>query len=190
MWALMTSVGVGLVITAALSGASGPPPTLADLRQAMRAALVAAQRAPLADGDLRGVDGCYPAEAGRGVEWLCMADLKGRDGQFRLQPLPLTRASGDWQIVRNAMTASPACPTGAEAARLLAPKMGTVQVTSKPDSGLFSDQRGLSRDKPGPLRLMCTWGVRRPGGGEATATGYLRYTNDAYVLEELETMGW
>lgn len=180
----------GVAITSVMAAAVGPAPTVGEVRAAVRAALAAAQQSTSADDLWRGMDGCYPAEAGRGVEWLCLADLKGRDGQFRLQPLPLRRASGSWQIVRDAMTASPACPAGSDAARLLEPKMGAVKVTSEPDSGTFSDQRGLSRDKPGRLRLMCTWMVRRPGGGEATAIGYLRHGNAAYVLEELETMGW
>lgn len=135
---------------------------------------------------VREVVGCYPGAGDDKGRFLCLVNMNGPDGTFSVQPLALERrGAADWQALPPSSVPTPSCPSRAVAEPLFQQRMGAAaKVTDAPDEedGLFTDERGMARDKKGPMRLMCTYGVTR-NGNESTVVAYFTYKSGKYGLD-------
>lgn len=135
---------------------------------------------------MREMLGCYPGAGDDAGRFLCLVNVSGDDGTFTVQPIGFEqKGAAGWQAVPPSMVPTPACPSKALAEPLFQQRMGSsAKVTDAPnaDDGLFSDERGLTREKKGPMRLMCTYDVTR-GGAASTVVAYFTYRNGRYGLD-------
>lgn len=133
---------------------------------------------------VREVFGCYPMKDHPRSDRLCLIDLDDSTGEFRVQQLPFQKNASGWKLLNPRESYSLDCPTAVEALPLFREAMHDDKVVVKdvPDEGTVTDERGMSRDKKGPLRLMCTYGLEGRSG-EYTVIGYFRFENDSYKLD-------
>lgn len=134
---------------------------------------------------IREVTGCYPGAGDDAGRFLCLVSVTGPGGEAGVQPIALERqASAGWKAVPS-MVPTPACPSKAVAEPLFQQRMGaSAKVTDAPnaDDGVFTDERGLSRDRKGPMRLMCAFEVTGRLG-PSTVVAYFTYKNGKYGLD-------
>jgi hypothetical protein len=137
------------------------------------------------------VHGCVPVFDRPATDFLCVVDWHTPvDGGEDIQEmaLPFRRKAGKWEPI-DAAFLSPACPSLKEAQQLLRAfkKNDSLKVTGEIDEGqgLFSAERGMMRDKKGPLRIMCRFEVESKIG-DRLALSYFWYENGKYRLDEVE----
>lgn len=138
------------------------------------------------------VHGCVPAFERPATDFLCVLDFftPAFEGEEATEtPIPFRHKNGTWSMVIDEGFDSPACPSLKEAERLLRAfkKNDTLEVTGEIDDGqgLFSAERGMMRDKKGPLRIMCRFEVESRIS-ERLAISYFWYENGKYRLDEVE----
>ena len=138
------------------------------------------------------VHGCVPAFERAANEFLCVLDFfsptyGGEEAPET--PIPFRHQNGTWSMVTDSGFDSPACPSPKEAERLLRAfkKNDSLKVKDDIDDGqgLFSAERGMMRDKKGPLRIMCRYDVESQIS-ERMAITYFWYENGKYRLDEVE----
>jgi hypothetical protein len=139
------------------------------------------------------VHGCVPAFDRPATDFLCVLDwlppVQGREEAKEI-PVLFRFKGGTWSVIEEADgIPSPACPSLQEAQQLLRvfKKNDSLKVTGEIDDGegTFSAERGLSRDRKAPLRIMCRFELESKIG-ERTAISYFWYENGKYRLDEVE----
>jgi len=166
-------------------------PADAAIRKAIVDVVARLARKPEVPLTVRQILGCYPGAGDNKGQFLCLVDMNGPDGEFRVQTLPLERMGADaWQVMPPTVVPTPACPSKAVAEPLFQKKMGSAaRVTDAPNEndGTFTDERGKFRDKKGPMRLMCTYEITRSMGA-ATVVAYFTFKDGKYGLDgDVET---
>ena len=138
------------------------------------------------------VHGCVPAFERPATDFLCVLDFytPAFEGEEATEtPIPFRHQNGTWSVVLNSGIDDPACPSLKEAERLLRAfkKNDNLKVTGEIDDGqgLFAAERGMMRDKKGPLRIMCRYDVESQIS-ERLAISYFWYENGKYRLDEVE----
>lgn len=176
---------LALAIPALAYADSREAPSLGEVKQAIQRAV--RDRGKDAGGiEVRTVHGCYPVYASKTAELICLVDMNSPDGSFQTEQL-VFRKGKSWEVLiddESSDSRSPACPNKRLAEPLLRESLRDSQLIVAPsdESGTFSDERGLNRDKSGPLRLMCTYSVKGKLG-EQTVVGYFQYLDGKYVLD-------
>jgi hypothetical protein len=139
------------------------------------------------------VHGCVPAFGRPATDFLCVLDwhspAQGVEDAKEI-PVPFRHKDGTWTVLEDFDgLPAPACPSLKEAQQLLrtSKKNDSLVVTGEIDDGegLFSAERGMMRDKKGPLRIMCRYEVESKIS-ERMAISYFWYENGKYRLDEVE----
>lgn len=168
---------LGLMIASG-AGASAPDvPVAAQIRQALAAAAAGvAKPAPEVDA----VDGCFPGVGER--DW-AVCSVRLRDAPRGVE-MAFHRAPEGWWEYADRSDLYPACPEGAAADALLRTVVHfpNLEVNDFPSEGILTDQRGLLRDRKGPLRLGCTYGVSSDRG-DYTVLAYFSYIDGRYEID-------
>lgn len=160
-------------------------PSDADVRTAVADLVATLANKPPRPIVVREIAGCYPGAGDDKGHFLCLAIMNAPDGAVGVQPLALQRVGATWKAAPPSVVPTPACPSKAIAEPLFQQRMGSsARVTDAPndDDGLFTDERGISRDRKGPMRLMCTYEVTR-SLGPSTIVAYFTYRNGKYGLD-------
>lgn len=153
----------------------------------IRAALQSAKEKNFERVKVRSVVGCYPIAGRAPDERLCAIDMTSRKGGTVVEELVFKKTEKEWTFVPpeqiDGMPA-PSCPPRDVVLPMLSKAMNDpkLEVVEVPVDGLLSDVRGKFRDETGPLRLMCTFVVKR-SLGEQTVVAYFNYLGGAYQLE-------
>lgn len=182
----------------AVSGACGDaavsPPTPAQAEAAMKSAFRKSSEQQNVDSlKVHKVHGCVPAFDRPATDFLCVLDWhspfqEGEDAQEI--PFPFRHKDGTWSLLEDLDSlASPACPSLKEAQRLLRAfkKNDSLVVTGEIDNGegMFSAERGLTRNRKAPLRIMCRFELESRIS-DRMALSYFWYENGKYRLDEVE----
>ena len=137
------------------------------------------------------VHGCVPVFDRPATDFLCVLDWHSPFHGEDLKETPvLFRQKGEtWTPIEDDGIPSPACPSLKEAQQLLRAfkKNDSLKVTGEIDDGegLFSAERGLTRNKKGPLRIMCRFEIESKIG-DRMAISYFWYENGKYKLDVVE----
>lgn len=136
---------------------------------------------------VRSVLGCYPAAHRPSSERLCLLEMNKPNGEFSIQTLSFQRKGEEWSFINpdsQELTPSPACPSSEMALPLLVDSFHDpkLEVTDGEEEGTFTDERGMTREKKGPYRLMCAYGVKR-SIGEQSVVAYFQYRDGKYLLD-------
>ena len=126
--------------------------------------------------------GCFPQA--RRDEWLCLVEYLGRNGKPTVDKLVFRRSAQQWIVDPDADT-DPLCPPRdvAQAALQAIRNDARLKITEDAESGVLSDDRGLLRDRKGPLRLACTYEVETGPGRELIIVAYSSYRDDRYIID-------
>jgi hypothetical protein len=172
-----------MLVLAMAAALAGQEPTRQDVTRGIDEVVARLARKPPLPIVVRDVVGCYPATGEHKGQFICLVDVNGTDGEYRVQQLPFVRDGRAWRMVEPSMSRSPACPAASEAESLFKARLGDgARVTDVPEDGTFTDERGKNRDKHGPMRLMCTYEVTR-SLGPATVVAYFTYRDGKYGLD-------
>jgi hypothetical protein len=188
--------GLLLCAVSATHGAEAPAlPTPAQAEAAMKSAFrdIPEQQKNIDALKVHKVHGCVPAFERPATDFLCVLDwhspLDPEGEDTPEMPIPFRHKDGAWSMIRDSGFDSPACPSPKEAEKLLRAfkKNDTLRVTDDIDDGmgLFSAERGMMRDKKGPLRIMCRYDVESRISDRLAIT-YFWYENGKYRLDEVE----
>ena len=138
------------------------------------------------------VHGCVPAFDRPATDFLCVLDWhspvqEGEDAKET--PVPFRHKDGTWTVLLDGDSLDPACPSLKEAQQLLRAfkKNDSLVVTGEIDDGegMFAAERGMMRDKKGPLRIMCRFELESRIS-DRMALSYFWYENGKYRLDEVE----
>lgn len=156
-------------------------PTTAQLQQAMDRVKPGAPR-------IRELLGCVPAFGQPETVRLCATMAEGRDF---VDSLPFRFDNGRWDVVLD-QTGAPPTIEGAcaplniaqTAFRKLRGDAGLNVIGEVDDGeGLFTDERGMLRDKKGPYRLMCRYEVGTGFGNKYLIITYIWHDGSHYVVD-------
>lgn len=129
------------------------------------------------------VDGCFPSS--RHNTLICLVRAND-DGSSATEPVGFEHSNAGWKAV-DPTDISPICPKNEDATSLLQNIKGnkSIIVTGEVDDGKgdFSDQRGLTRERKGPMRLMCRFKVQDSLGNDRLYIAYLSFDNGRYVID-------
>lgn len=182
--AFCQAMAVALGMSSAQARASSekaPPPTLAQLQQAL-------DRAKPGPPRIREFLGCVPAFGQPATVRLCTLLGERRDS---VQSLPFRFAGGRWDVVLD-RTGAPlendgACAPLDVAQAALRKLRGDVKlrVAGEVDdgAGTFTTERGVIRDKSGPYRLMCRYEVVAGSGNKYLIIAYVWHDGARYSVD-------
>ena len=131
------------------------------------------------------VEGCYPSN--RAKTYVCL--IRGTFKQeTTVQEVPIEKNGETWKVLDpNENSVSAVCPNNDEATKLLRALKGRsdIVVVGEVDGGLaiFSDQRGLTRNKKGPMRLMCRFNVNDSIGDDRLYLSYVGFYDGKYFID-------
>lgn len=172
-----TSLTAGSVLTSPLS--------VSQAEQAVAGAIKAMGRK--ADARVYDVIACVPAFKKPQRTWSCVIDLDV-PGRGRRMTVPYVfRQQGETWSMNPETDAVGACApnevvqTAFRAARN-DPALHVSHEAGRGE-GIFTDERGISRDQKGPMRLMCRYAVRTGRGEELLFVTYLRHDGASYVID-------
>lgn len=174
---------MSLAVTAATSAQeqAAASPTVEQLQQAIDAVK---KDAPKIETML----GCLPAHGEPETQRVCVLQFNGLKSN---QEIAFRRDGGGWQLVLDEagepVPGEAACAPleVAEAALRRIRGDAGLRVTGSVDegAGIFTDARGMLRDKPGPYRLMCRYDVSTVSGAEYLYLTYVWHDGSQYVID-------
>lgn len=183
----------GLLLFAAC-GADAATPTPAQAETAMKSAFRKNPEAKNVDSlKVHKVHGCVPVFGRPATDFLCVLDWRSpfqESEDLKETPILFRQKGESWTPIEDDDgIPSPACPSLKEAQQLLRAfkKNDTLKVTGEIDDGegTFAAERGMMRDKKGPLRIMCRYELESKIG-DRLAISYFWYENGKYRLDEVE----
>ena len=164
--------------------ASAQQPSAAEAKDALVEFGKRVGKVPASEIEVKAVVGCYPIANRPSTDVICLLDAKNNEGKHEVGEIPFSRSNSRWSVLSAETSYSPACPPKAEAESILRQSLHDPKttVTDVPEEGNLTDQRGMNRDKSGPMRLMCVYGV--DGAlGERTVVGYFQFEAGKYLLD-------
>lgn len=180
--ALSTALAFGLLAGAA----EGSPLSPQQAESAITAAVKAMGRQ--ATVKVYDVLGCLPAFNKPKGTWICRIDHLHPGRGTREQRNYVFRQKGnDWTIHPEEMALNAACPPNgfAQTAFRTMRNDNGLRVLSEVDKGegSFTDSRGMSRDKKGPMRLMCRYEVKTGSGRDLLFITYVWHDGRTYSID-------
>lgn len=139
---------------------------------------------------VRAVSLCVPAAHQPKGAFVCLVDATGQDEEYHQQTVVFRQTHGKWSVDAPDEETEPqaACPTQAEAEPQLRTlrHQSDLKIKNVLDDGVgdFTTDRGISRDKQGPMRLMCKYEVEyKPGDDELLIIAYVNYSAGKYSID-------
>ncbi len=173
-----------MTFAAAVPAAAQPIPSSSEVQHSINS-IRAAQGQKGEGVKVLSVESCYPADLKE--TFICL--VRGSFNQeVSVQEIPIKRSSGKWEVLDPGKTSAAAvCPDNAEATKLLRAlkNRSDIDVVGEVDDGhgTFSDERGTTREKKGPLRLMCRFNVNDSSGSDRLYLSYVGYTDGKYFID-------
>lgn len=171
-----------LALMAAPCGAQETAPiTVEQAQRAINAhpkikAMALAERPKIAE-----VLGCIPASAPKG-SWVCPVQIANRD---HINDLTFRNTEKGWELLEEEGT--PACAPLPVEEKVYRQVLGdkSIHVTGEVDDGegLFTDERGMMRNKKGPYRLMCRYEVATSTNPDALFITYIWHDGENYIVD-------
>jgi hypothetical protein len=135
--------------------------------------------------EVSNVGSCFPSSRHNTLICLVTAVYKGNSST---EAVGFENTNSGWKAINpREIDISPICPNNKVATSLLqsVKRDKSIVVTGEVDSGKgdFSEERGLSRDKKGPMRLMCRFKVNDSLGEDRLYISYLSFENGQYTVD-------
>ncbi len=179
---VLSSLGIS-VASAQSNPASPPPPTIDQLQHA----LDTVKPGGLPIGEFLG---CLPVSRQPENVRLCVLSAQGDDpGEF--QEIPFRFSKGRWAVLLDKkgrppkLDAACASPAIAQAAFRRLQRDEGLRVVGQHDGGdgVFTDQRGISRNRKGAYRLMCLYEVVKSSGAKNNTIAYVWSDGATYTID-------
>lgn len=169
---------VGLPAAAQPAPGAGVWPSVAEAQAALDAAVRPGSGAK--GFQVERILGCLPAHQVKGV-WVCPVQVAGQKHVFEFN---FERPVGQWRL--REQDTQPACAPYATAEAAFRQQEGhqglKVKGSVDEGSGLFTDQRGMLRDRRGPYRLMCRYDVAK-GSTDWLYITYVWHDGQHYIVD-------
>jgi hypothetical protein len=159
-------------------------PTLEEAQKGVNQVLFARTNDATRKLKINKVLGCLPAFKQPKGTWVCPLEYES-DNEVRQSSFTFKNTPQGWQAQQS--DAKPACAPLAIAELAFRQTYGQPQLKVKGEvddgEGLFTSDRGMTRNRKGPYRLMCRYEVQTISNPDALFLTYVWHDGEKYIID-------